>query len=587
MKTKKTKIVCTLGPATDSVEIIEALIQNGMNVARFNFSHGSHEEQKARFDKLKQARKNTGKNIGILLDTKGPEIRTHLMATDKVELIKGKTVKISMTEVAGTADIFSVTYSQLINDVKVGGHILLDDGLIDLLITDIDHATGMITCQILNTGTLKSRKGVNVPNVSLNLPGITEKDADDIRFGLGEGIDFIAASFVRSAKDVLEIRELLEQEGKPGIKIISKIENQEGVDNLEEILLVSDGIMVARGDLGVEIPTEDVPVLQKQIIHQCNLMGKPVITATQMLDSMQVNPRPTRAEAGDVANAIYDGTDAVMLSGETASGAYPIEAVKTMASICLRTEEALIGQDALVLKTYDKRDMTEAIGQSVGHTVKNLDIQTIVAATSSGHTAQMISKFRPKSHILAATFDLSTCRQLTLSWGVHAFKVEKVHSTDDLFNVATNLALDQGFAEEGDLIMITAGVPIGESGTTNLMKIQQIGVLLGQGEGVGRENAIAKATVAYTSEEANEKMQEGNILVTRQTNMDYMPAIKLASAIVTEEGGMTSHAAILGLELGIPVVVNAKGVLASIKENEIITVDGRRGRVYRGSTAVI
>ena len=587
MQVKKTKIVCTLGPATDSVEIMEELIRKGMNVARFNFSHGSHEEQKARMDKLKQARKNTNANVGILLDTKGPEIRTHLMATDQVELKKGSQVKISMNEVAGTSEMFSVTYRDLIHDVVVGGHILLDDGLIDLQITGIDHVNQLIETTVLNSGFLKSRKGVNVPNVSLSLPGITEKDAADIRFGIREGIDFIAVSFVRSAKDVLGIRELLEAEGKPTIKIISKIENQEGIDNLKDILLVSDGIMVARGDLGVEIPTEDVPVLQKEIIKQCNVMGKPVITATQMLDSMQINPRPTRAEAGDVANAIFDGTDAVMLSGETASGAYPVQAVEMMASICLRTELALIGQDAHVLKTYDKKDMTEAIGQSVGHTVKNLDINTIVAATSSGHTARMISKFRPKSHILAATFDKDTCRQLTLSWGVHAFEVEKVESTDDLFDVATNLALDQGFANEGDLIMITAGVPIGESGTTNLMKIQQIGVLLSQGEGVGRSSYVGKAFVAYSSQEANDKMQEGGILVTKLTNMEYMPAIRKASAIVTEEGGITSHAAIVGLELGIPVIVNAKGSLAAIKDNEFITVDGRRGRVYRGSTAVI
>lgn len=587
MTIKKTKIVCTLGPASDTVEMMEALINQGMNVARFNFSHGSHEEQKLRMDKLKQARKNTRQNIGILMDTRGPEIRTHLMANDKVELIKGRQVQISMKELMGSQEIFSVTYPKLIDDVQIGDHILLDDGLIDLEIEAIDLDAGIITTKILNTGFLKSRKGVNVPKVALNLPGITDKDADDIRFGIKQGVDFIAASFVRSAKDVLEIRQLLEEEGYPNIKIISKIENQEGINNLEEILLVSDGLMVARGDLGVEIPTEEVPILQKHIIKQCNLMGKPVITATQMLDSMQVNPRPTRAEAGDVANAIYDGTDAVMLSGETASGSYPIEAVTTMASICLRTEEALIDQDALILKTYDKKDMTEAIGQAVGHTVKNLDINTIVAATSSGHTAQMISKFRPKSQILAATFDEHTCRYLTLCWGIHAYKVEKVNSTDALFNVATNLALDKGFANEGDLIMITAGVPIGESGTTNLMKIQQIGYLLSQGEGVGRDSYVGKACLAYSSQEALDKMEEGHILIVRQTNIDYMPAILKASAIVAEEGGLTSHAAIVGLELGIPVVVNAKGSLASIKDHEMITVDGRRGRVYRGSTAVI
>lgn len=587
MTIKKTKIVCTLGPATDSVDLMQALIEKGMNVARFNFSHGTHEEQKERMDKLKAARQAANKNVGILLDTKGPEIRTHLMKDDKFELIKGNNVIISMEEVLGTAEMFSVTYPQLIDDVQVGGHILLDDGLIDLLITDIDKEKGHIHTEIQNSGMIKSRKGVNVPNVSLSLPGITEKDAADIRFGLQQGIDFIAASFVRSAKDVLEIRELLEEEGHPHVQIISKIENQEGIDNVDEILMISDGIMVARGDLGVEIPSQEVPILQKQIIRKCNEAGKPVITATQMLDSMQINPRPTRAEAGDVANAIFDGTDAVMLSGETASGAYPIQAVEMMANICLTTERALIGQDSLTLKTFDKKDMTESIGQAVGHTVKNLDIQTIVAATSSGHTAKMISKFRPKAQIIAATFDEKTSRQLTVVWGVSSFVVDHVDSTDALFNTATEVALDNGFAKEGDLIVITAGVPIGESGTTNLMKIQQIGTLISKGEGVGRLSTVGHAVVANNAAEANERMVEGGILITKQTNKDYMPAIQKSSAIITEDGGMTSHAAIVGLELNIPVVVSAKGTLANVIDGELITVDARRGRIYKGSTVAI
>lgn len=584
---KKTKIVCTLGPASDTQEIMEELIHAGMNVARFNFSHGDHEEQLARFNKLKAAREATSQNVGILLDTKGPEIRTHLMEDNIVELLKGNTVKISMKEVLGTKEMFSVTYEGLINDVEIGGHILLDDGLIDLQITDIDKENGIIDTTILNTGILKSRKGVNVPNVSLNLPGITEKDEADIRFGVAQGIDFIAASFVRRASDVLEIREVLEEEGHPGIQIISKIENQEGIDNIDEILDVSDGIMVARGDLGVEVPTEEVPIMQKTIIKKCNQAGKPVITATQMLDSMQVNPRPTRAEAGDVANAIFDGTDAVMLSGETASGDYPVEAVKTMANICMRTEESLVGQDAFVLKNYDKSDLTEAIGQAVGHTARNLNIDTIVAATSSGHTAHMISKYRPASNILAATFDERTRRQLTLTWGVQAFKIKEVKDTDDMLDEATTLAIREGFAKEGDLIIITAGVPVGEAGTTNIMKIQLIGTQLVDGVGVGRGNYIGKAVLAEDSETANRIMQPGNILVTRTTDKSYMPAIERAGALVVEEGGITSHAAIIGSELGIPVIVSAKGALTKVKDNELITIDARRGRIYRGATVAI
>lgn len=587
MIVKKTKIVCTLGPATDNVETLVDLIESGMNVARFNFSHGNHEEQEERMNKLKEAIKRTGANIGILLDTKGPEIRTHLMSEPVVHLIKGDQVIISMEEVSGNAERFSVSYDELINDVEIGGHILLDDGLVDLLITDINHDKGEITTIIQNTGELKSRKGVNVPNVSLNLPGITEKDESDIRFGVRQGVDFIAASFVRRATDVLDIRQVLEEEGKPNVKIISKIENQEGLDNIDEILEVSDGIMVARGDLGVEIPTQDVPVVQKELIRKCNNAGKYVITATQMLDSMQHNPRPTRAEAGDVANAIFDGTDAVMLSGETAAGDYPVESVQTMASIALRTEEALIGQDAVTLKSYDKKDLTEAIGQAVGHTARNLGIKTIVAATSSGHTARMISKYRPQANILAATFTEETMRSLTLAWGVEAFRIDAPEHTDEMLDAATQLAQETGFANEGDLIIISAGVPVNESGTTNLMKIQLIGTLLSEGEGVGNGNYIGKAVLARSAEEANQKIAVGSVLVASTTDADYNEAISKAGAIVVEQGGITSHAAIFGLERGIPVVVAAEGALEAIKPDELITVDARRGRIYRGATVSI
>lgn len=584
---KKTKIVCTLGPATDSQETMEAIINAGMNVARFNFSHGDHEEQLERFNKLKAARENTSPNVAMLLDTKGPEIRTHLMKDNLVELIKGTTVKIAMDEVEGTSEKFSVSYEGLIDDVELGGHILLDDGLIDLLITDIDYDNREIITEVQNSGIIKSRKGVNVPNVSLNLPAITEKDEADIRFGVRQGIDFIAASFVRRASDVLAIREVLEEEGDTSVKIISKIENQEGVDNIEDILEVSDGIMVARGDLGVEIPTADVPIYQKEIIRKCNEAGKPVITATQMLDSMQSNPRPTRAEAGDVANAIFDGTDAVMLSGETAAGDYPIEAVQTMASICVRTEEALVGQDKVALKSYDKGDLTEAIGQAVGHTARNLGIETIVAATSSGHTAQMISKYRPKANILAATFDERVNRQLALTWGVHAYVIDTPDTTDEMLDLATELSIKEGFAHEGDLIIITAGVPVHETGTTNLMKVQQIGTKLLNGEGVGNGNFIGKAVLAESADDANTRTLPGSVLVLRMSDKDYMPAIEKAGALIVEQGGITSHAAIVGIELGIPVIVAAEGAFDTIEDNQLITVDARRGVVYKGATVAI
>ena len=536
---------------------------------------------------LKAARENTNPNVAMLLDTKGPEIRTHLIKDNNALLAKGNKVRIAMNEVEGDAEKFSVSYSELINDVQVGGHILIDDGLVDLLITEIDYDNQEIVAEILNTGVIKSRKGVNVPNVSLNLPAITEKDESDIRFGAREGVDFIAASFVRRASDVLAIREVLEDEGRSDIKIISKIENQEGVDNIDDILEVSDGIMVARGDLGVEIPTADVPIYQKDIIRKCNEAGKPVITATQMLDSMQSNPRPTRAEAGDVANAIFDGTDAVMLSGETAAGDYPLEAVQTMASIAVRTEEALIGQDKVALKSYDKGDLTEAIGQAVGHTARNLGIQTIVAATSSGHTAQMISKYRPKANILAATFSESVNRQLALTWGVQAFVIETPDTTDEMLDLATELAITEGFAHEGDLIIITAGVPVHETGTTNLMKVQQIGTKLLKGEGVGSGNFIGKAVLAENAEDANNRTLPGSVLVLRSSDKEYMPAIEKAGALIVEQGGITSHAAIVGVELGVPVIVAAEGAFDAIEDNQLVTVDARRGVVYNGATVAI
>lgn len=584
---KKTKIVCTIGPASESVDMLVNLINAGMNVCRLNFSHGDYEEHGARIKNIREAVKITGKRVAILLDTKGPEIRTNNMENGAITMKIGDSVRISMTEVLGTNEKFSITYPELINDVNVGSHILLDDGLIDLEVTDIDRDANEIVTVVKNEGVLKNKKGVNVPGVSVNLPGITEKDANDIRFGIGQGIDFIAASFVRRASDVLEITKILEEENATHIQIIPKIENQEGIDNIDEILKVSDGLMVARGDMGVEIPTEDVPVVQKALIKKCNALGKPVITATQMLDSMQRNPRPTRAEANDVANAIYDGTDAVMLSGETAAGDYPLEAVQTMARIAVRTEETLVNQDSFALKLYSKTDMTEAIGQSVGHTARNLGIQTIVAATESGHTARMISKYRPKAHIVAITFSEQKARSLSLSWGVYATVADKPSSTDEMFNLASKVSQEEGYASEGDLIIITAGVPVGEKGTTNLMKIQMIGSKLVQGQGVGEEAIIAKAVVAGTAEEAVAKATEGAILVTKTTDKEYMPAIEKASALVVEEGGLTSHAAVVAIAQNIPVIVGAADATSLINNDEVITVDPRRGIVYRGATTAI
>lgn len=587
MMMKKTKIVCTIGPASESLEMLEKLINAGMNVARLNFSHGDHEEHLARINRIRQASKNTGKMVGIMLDTKGPEIRTHSMENGKITIERGSTVRVAMDEVIGTPEKFSITYNELINDVSPGSSILLDDGLVNLQVKDIDHENNEIVTVAQNSGPLKNKKGVNVPGVSVNLPGLTEKDREDIKFGIENNIDYIAASFVRRASDVLEITELLEEKDAMHVQIIPKIENQEGVDNLEEIVKLSDGLMVARGDLGVEIPAEEVPIVQKQMIKHLNSVGKPVITATQMLDSMQVNPRPTRAEASDVANAIFDGTDAIMLSGETAAGDYPVEAVQTMHNIAIRTESSLTEQDSYALKQYDQQDLTESIGQSVGHTAKNLDIKVIVAATESGYTARMISKFRPKADILAVTFSEESARTLLLKWGVFPMVADKPTSTDDMFNLATQKSVEGGFAHEGDLIIITAGVPVGERGTTNVMKIQMIGSKLLEGQGIGEEAAVGKAFVVNNANEANEKAVEGGVLVAKSTDKDYLPAIEKSSAIIIEEGGLTSHAAVIGIAMGIPVIVGAENARNLVQSDELITVDARRGFVYRGATSVL
>jgi pyruvate kinase len=583
---RKTKIVCTIGPASESREKLSELIDAGMNVARLNFSHGDYEEHGARIKTIREAAAEAGKTIALLLDTKGPEIRTQTLEGGEAELTKGSTLRVSMKEVTGNKDVISVTYPDLINDVEPGAKLLLDDGLIELLVTD--KADGELITEVLNNGTLKNKKGVNVPNVSVNLPGITEKDANDIVFGIEQDVDFIAASFVRRASDVLEIRELLENHGAEHIQIIPKIENQEGVDNIEEILQVSDGLMVARGDLGVEIPAEEVPLVQKDLIKRCNRLGKPVITATQMLDSMQRNPRPTRAEASDVANAILDGTDAIMLSGETAAGSYPTESVQTMQSIALRAETAMKHKDVLRrISEENEHTITEAISQSVTHTAMNLKASAILTATQSGHTARMISKYRPESVIIAVTSNARVSRSLSLVWGVHAQIGNDVSSTDEMLQLSVDEALKSGYVKNGDLVVITAGVPVGERGTTNLLKVHVIGEVIAQGQGIGRKVVKGNVVVADSSKEALEKTKQGDILVTNNTDRDMIDAFEKAGAVVTEQGGLTSHAAVVGLNLGIPVVVGVEDARSKFTDGEEVTVDGTQGKIYKGSASIL
>lgn len=585
---RKTKIVCTIGPASESEEMLEKLMLAGMNVARLNFSHGSHEEHKGRIDTIRKVSARLNKNIGILLDTKGPEIRTNNMKNGLIELTKGSEVTVKTTEIEGTSEAFSVTYEKLAEDVEVGSTILLDDGLIELTVKSVDVNTGDVVCHVENTGELKNKKGVNLPGVKVNLPGITDKDASDIRFGIDQNVDFIAASFVRRSSDVLDIRSILEEKENNTIKIIPKIENEEGIDNIDEILQVSDGLMVARGDMGVEILPEAVPMVQKQLIQKCNKLGKPVITATQMLDSMQRNPRCTRAEASDVANAIYDGSDAVMLSGETAAGLYPEEAVRTMQNIAVAAEEAqdykkLLSDRSKMIDT----NLVNAIGVSVAHTALNLNVESIVAATESGATAQTISKYRPQSHIIAVTPNETTARHMTLVWGVLPVVKKGKQTTDELLNNAVSTAVNTGLVDNGDLIIITAGVPTGESGTTNLMKIHLVGDELAKGQGIGHNSTVGKAVVVNSAEDLKGKDLSESIVVTQSTDAEMVPYLENAKGIVTEEGGLTSHAAVVGLNLGVATIVGVEEARQKIVDGTLITLDPKQHKIYEGYANVL
>ncbi|MGM0419703.1 MAG: pyruvate kinase [Bacillota bacterium] len=577
---RKTKIVCTLGPASNDKETLLKMAEAGMNVARFNFSHGDHPEHKARMDIIKQVEKEMDRPLGIMLDTQGPEIRTGILKDDKVQLVRGDKITITTEDIEGDAGKISVSYKNLPEDLGSGSLILIDDGLIELKVIEIND--NEITCEIINGGELGSRKGVNLPGVKVNLPALTDKDKKDILFGINEGIHFIAASFVRKAEDVIEIRKLLEEKNAEKINIVPKIENQEGVDNIDQIIEVSDGIMVARGDLGVEIPPEKVPVIQKIIIDKCNEAAIPVITATQMLDSMIRNPRPTRAEASDVANAIVDGTDAIMLSGESAAGKYPLQSVQTMARIAEEIEASLIFRNRMSNRKPTSHSTTESISFAACETAINLEADALLTATGSGLTARVVSKFRPFIKIIAATPSKDVQHFLTLSWGVYPLMADFADSTDKMIDNAIKAALDYGLIKTGDLLTITAGAPTGMPGTTNLIKVDVVGKPLIEGIGVGRGVITGTIRIVHSAEEANEKISEGDILVTQMTDKEFVPAMKKAAAVVTAEGGLTSHPAIVGLNVGIPVVVGVGSDINSLEDGEEVTLDGIRGLIYRG-----
>jgi len=581
---RRTKIVCTIGPASEEYGTVLDLIRAGMDVARLNFSHGEHKEHAARVETIRRASEEQGKRVGILVDTRGPEVRIKTFLQGEVMLREGDIFTLTTEDVEGDEEKVSVTYADFPVDVKSGARILLDDGMIELKAEEISGSS--VKTRVIHGGRLSSRKSINLPGVSINLPSISKEDKQDIDFAIEQGVDFIAASFIRRADDVLAIRELLEQSNSD-IRIIAKIENCEGVENFAEILDVTDGIMIARGDLGVEIPAEDVPLVQKRLIQSCNQAGKPVITATQMLDSMIRQPRPTRAEASDVANAIFDGTDAVMLSGETAAGAYPLEAVQTMARIAERTEIALDHKKAFApLETPAQKTVTDSISSATCRAAHELGAVAIISATHSGHTARMVSKYKPKAPIIAVTPRERIATALTLTWGVYPLLSPPTFHTDEVFNTAVSIALDAGLIKNGDLVILTAGVPVGVPGTTNFMRIDTVGEVLVQGLGVGKTAVTGEVHVARTPADAVE-IKEGQILVAPYTDKDYLPAMEKSSAIITEAGGLTSHAAIVGLNLGIPVIVGASGATSELSTGQLITVETVRGLVYRGRATVL
>lgn len=574
---RKTKIICTIGPASEKDDKLIQMMEKGMNVARLNFSHGNHEEHSKRIAAVRNIAEAQGKAVAVMLDTKGPEIRTGKLQNEKVKLETGDEFILTSRKVPGNEKEVQLTYPDLPNELKEGDIVLLDDGLINLYVESISNTD--IKCRVTNGGELGEKKGVNVPGVRINLPFLSQKDIDDINFGLDQEVDLIAASFVRSSEDVLEIRRILEGRNVD-IDIIAKIESQEGVDNLDNIIKVADGVMVARGDLGVEIPAEEVPLVQRNIVEKCNLAGKVVIIATQMLDSMINNPRPTRAEVSDVANAIFDGADAIMLSGESAAGKYPVEAVETMARVASRAEEALSYQDILRQKqSYERLSITDAVSYATCTTAMGLGVSTIVTTTRSGRTARRVAKYRPQANIIAVTPERKVLNKLALVWGVYPVLGRETSDTDDALEEALRVSLEAGYINKGDLVVITGGDP--RVGGTNLLKVRVVGDVMVQGMGIGSEAVSGRIKVIVSDEDFLDIM-DGDILVTQSADSRFGPYMGRIKALIAEEGGLTSDAAIMGLTMGIPVIVGAKDACSILSNDMMVTVDTPHGNIYRG-----
>ena len=576
---RKTKIICTLGPATDDESVLRRLMLGGMNAARFNFSHCTHEDALKKLEAVIRLRGELGLPIATILDTKGPEIRVKSFANGPVELKKGDTFTLTTREVEGDETIVSITYPDLPKDLQTGARVLIDDGLVEMRVRNVSDTD--IVCEVKNGGRVSNNKGINVPGTKLSMPFISERDRSDIIFGIESGFDFIAAPFPRSAADILEIRKILEEYHCHSINIIAKIENMEGVENIDEILRVADGIMVARGDMGVEIPFEDVPVLQKQLIQKSYHAGKQVVTATQMLDSMMKNPRPTRAEATDVANAIYDGTSCIMLSGETAAGKYPVEALETMVRIAEKAEQSIN-----YIQRFNSRDnsdiafdVTNAISHATCTTAHDLGAKAIITVTKSGGTARQLSKFRPLYPIVGCTIYEHVCRQLNLSWGVSPLVIAEEKDTDTLFDHAVDAAEQAGIVKSGDLVVITAGMPLGVSGTTNLLKVQTVGSTFLRGRGLNNLFTSGTVSVGRTSPEVQANFTYGDILVCREADLSLMKQIFSASAVVTEESTPESDHLLDSIagQLNVPILVGVRDCTRLLRTGETVQLDAAEG----------
>lgn len=574
---RKTKIVCTMGPNLFEKHLIAPLMKAGMNVARFNFSHGTYETHQYYYDEVCRVRDELGLPVATMLDTKGPEIRVRSFKDGRVTLKNGQLFTLTTDEVEGDEERVSITYKDLPKDITVGSSILIDDGLIGMQVERIDGSD--IVCRVLNGGVVSNNKGVNIPNAHLSMPFISEKDHQDILFAIKNGYDFIAASFTRCADDIMQIRHILQENNCHTINIIAKIENMEGVENIDEILRVVDGVMVARGDLGVEVPLEDVPSLQKKLIQRCIAAGKPVITATQMLDSMIKNPRPTRAEATDVANAIYDGTSAIMLSGESAVGAYPVEAVETMVRIAVRAEADMDYIRRFSRDTSASTDVTNAISHATVTSAHDLNASAIITVTKSGSTARILSRYRPACVIVGCTTEKHVWRQLALSWGTVPLMIAEESNTDDLFEHAVDAAVQNGLVHDGELVVLTAGVPLGISGTTNLMKVHVVGHLLSRGLGLHGGKVIAPLCVIRNLEKDAKDFNTGDVIVCHQTTREMFSMLRKSSAIVLEDDNPEGHGAIAGMSLDIPVIIGAKNATNILKSGAVVTVDGEKGTV--------